>query len=233
LDFVDKPTQDFAFHSIFDGRTASLSRLESHFSILQGGKTPHPPHHHTDEEIIVLLSGSLMVIREDVAAPGQWKEEQMGPGELVYHASDDVHTLRAVGTEPAKYLVLKWRGGTEPTPNKKVMPSATITYAPAFAPHEQSSEGFATTPIFEGPTRYLRKLHCHVSTVRPGAGYDPHDDGYDVAIVLLEGIVETVGQRVEAPSAIFYSADHPHGLRNVGDTPAQYVVFEFHGLLGL
>jgi quercetin dioxygenase-like cupin family protein len=206
-----------------------MGRFESHFSVLQTGKTPHPPHQHLEEEIIVLLSGQLVVIRED-AATGQLTEEQAAPGELVYHSSANIHTLRAVGPAPARYLIFKWGGGAAPGP-VMVLSSKTMPYDQAFATHEQSNEGFAKTVIFENPTRYLRKLHCHASTLRPGAGYDPHDDNYDVAIVLLKGIVETVGQRVEAPSAIFYSADRPHGLRNVGDIAAQYVVFEFHGLM--
>jgi hypothetical protein len=45
---------------------------------------------------------------------------------------------------------------------------------------------------------------------------------------LLSGVVETVGYTVEAPSAIFYAAHQPHGIKNTGTIPAQYIVFEFH-----
>ncbi len=113
------------------------------------------------------------------------------------------------------------------------LPAATFPFGEAFASQAQDAGEFTTTLIFESPTRYLRRLHCHVSTLRPGAGYDPHEDDYDVAMVLLSGTVETAGRRVEAPSAIFYSADQPHGIRNVGDKPAQYVVLEFHGPIDL
>lgn len=231
MDFADDLAQGFKVHPIVDGRTPSMARFESHFSILQAGQTPHPPHGHAEEEVIVLLSGQLVVIRED-AATGHRTEEPAATGELVYHSSENIHTLRAVGPGPARYLVLKWGGVAVPGPDAVLAPK-TIPYQQAMAAHEQRAEGFASTLIFEGPTRYLRRLHCHVSTVRPGAGYDPHHDDYDVAIVLLKGTVETVGQRVEAPSVIFYSADEPHGLRNVGGNTAEYVVFEFHGPIQL
>jgi hypothetical protein len=50
-----------------------------------------------------------------------------------------------------------------------------------------------------------------------------------VAIVLLEGEVETDGHRVKAPGVIFYSAGESHDMKNVGSSRAIYVVFEFHG----
>src|SRR5204862_42584 len=65
--------------------------------------------------------------------------------------------------------------------------------------------------IFDRPTRYLRKLQGHVTVLEPGAGYDAHADAYDVAIVVLEGEVETIGGRAAPHDAIFYRAGEPHG----------------------
>jgi quercetin dioxygenase-like cupin family protein len=77
-------------------------------------------------------------------------------------------------------------------------------------------------------TANLEKLHGHTSTLTPGAGYDPHADPYDVAIIVLEGEVETLGKRVGPHGVIFYAAGEPHGIRNPGYTIARYIVFEFH-----
>jgi redox-sensitive bicupin YhaK (pirin superfamily) len=54
-------------------------------------------------------------------------------------------------------------------------------------------------------------------------------DAYDVAIIVLEGEVETLGQRVAPHGVIFYAAGEAHGLSNPGTTTARYLVFEFHG----
>ena len=75
----------------------------------------------------------------------------------------------------------------------------------------------------------LAEAHCHASTLPAGEGYRPHIDHYDVAIVVLEGEVETLGERVGPHGVIFYAAGEPHGMRNPGQTVARYVVFEFHG----
>jgi redox-sensitive bicupin YhaK (pirin superfamily) len=92
-----------------------------------------------------------------------------------------------------------------------------------------SSTGVDMRRVFEGPTMFLGKLHAHVTTLQPGAGYAPHVDGYDVAILTLAGTVETVGQRVDPLSVIYYGAGEPHGMCNVGAAVARYLVFEFHG----
>jgi hypothetical protein len=83
--------------------------------------------------------------------------------------------------------------------------------------------------LFEGSTQYLRKLHSHVTVLEPGGGYEPHVDAYDVAIVVLEGALETIGGHAAPHDVIFYRAGEAHGMRNVGDGAARYVVFELHG----
>jgi hypothetical protein len=50
-----------------------------------------------------------------------------------------------------------------------------------------------------------------------------------VAIVLLGGKVSSLDQTVTAPAVLFHPAGESHGLRNIGDQPARYIVFEFHG----
>ncbi|HET7446590.1 MAG TPA: hypothetical protein VFJ49_01495 [Methyloceanibacter sp.] len=64
---------------------------------------------------------------------------------------------------------------------------------------------FGREPI-EGPSAYLSKLHSHLSILQPGAGYAPHQDGHDVAIVVLDGTVETMGRVVEPYGVVFYAA---------------------------
>ncbi|MEX1013808.1 MAG: hypothetical protein WDZ80_01445, partial [Candidatus Paceibacterota bacterium] len=83
--------------------------------------------------------------------------------------------------------------------------------------------------LFEGPTKYLHKFRAHMSTLLPNGGYEPHSDPYDVALLVLSGTVETIGRSVGPNSVVFYAAGEPHGIRNVGEVNAAYLVFEFHG----
>jgi hypothetical protein len=49
-----------------------------------------------------------------------------------------------------------------------------------------------------------------------------------VAILVLGGKVETLDRVVEPLGVVFYAAGEMHGMKNVGDVPARYLVFEFH-----
>lgn len=79
----------------------------------------------------------------------------------------------------------------------------------------------------------MRQVRAYTSPLlhapAPGAGYDAHVDAYDVAILVLSGTVEPLGRRVERNGVIFYAAGEPHGMKNIGETEATYLVFEFHG----
>ena len=72
---------------------------------------------------------------------------------------------------------------------------------------QKLAQGVVYEEILNGPTAYLSRLQSHITTLQQGAGYQPHSDAYDVAILLLRGTVETLGQIVEAHSVIFYR--HP------------------------
>ena len=45
---------------------------------------------------------------------------------------------------------------------------------------------------------------------------------------MLEGEIETLGERVRPHGVIHYTAGEPHGMHNPGEVPATYIVFEFH-----
>jgi quercetin dioxygenase-like cupin family protein len=126
---------------------------------------------------------------------------------------------------PANYLLLRWQSG--PGANPPLGFGRFDALAPVAPPTPE--KGFRAQLLFEGPTAKLRKLHCHVSTLLPGAGYSPHVDAHDVAIVVLEGEVETLEERAKPCSVIFYPAGESHGMTNPGSSIVRYLVFEFHG----
>ena len=96
---------------------------------------------------------------------------------------------------------------------------------------EQTSlhqKGFATKVLFESCTSYLSKLHCHISTLEAHSGYPPHADEYEVAILVLSGKIKTLGENIGANGVIYYAAGQAHGMENIENTIAKYLVFEFH-----
>jgi uncharacterized cupin superfamily protein len=213
-------------HAIFRGATAGLRTLTCHASALLPGQIPHPPHKHEEEELLVVLDGEIDVILPGAPAGDRDHRHRLTPGEFVYYPASFLHTLQTTSGRPASYLMFKWRTDATGAP-------APLGFEQrrAFDPAGRDPEhagGRRLRVLVEGPTAYLRKLQSHASTLAPGAGYPPHVDAYDVAVVVLEGVVETLGQRVAPCGVIFYAAGEAHGMHNPGTTPARYLVFEFH-----
>jgi len=95
--------------SIVKGPTATLDELEMHVTTLNPGKEPHPPHKHPNEELVFLDKGTV-----EVLVNGEWK--RVGPGSVIFNASNVLHGLRNVGDIPAQYHVVSWR--TDKTPKE-------------------------------------------------------------------------------------------------------------------
>jgi mannose-6-phosphate isomerase-like protein (cupin superfamily) len=86
---------------VFQAPTATLDELECHITTLNAGETPHPPHKHPDEEILFLKEGTLEAVQDG-------KTIRIGPGSVIFQASNQLHSVRNVGTTPAIYAVVKW-----------------------------------------------------------------------------------------------------------------------------
>ncbi|HTB96826.1 MAG TPA: cupin domain-containing protein [Terracidiphilus sp.] len=98
---IPKKTATGEVRSLYKGPTATLDQLEMHVSTLNPGMTSHPPHQHINEELIILREGEC-----ETLSNGQWVK--VGPGSVVFNASNSLHGFRNVGTTPAVYHVINW-----------------------------------------------------------------------------------------------------------------------------
>jgi mannose-6-phosphate isomerase-like protein (cupin superfamily) len=90
----------------------------------------------------------------------------------------------------------------------------------------------ARRDFFDSPTATLDQLECHATTLNVGeAPHPPHQHPEEELILVKEGTLEAmqngVTKRIGAGSIIFEASNEPHGLRNVGQTPATYYVIRF------
>jgi quercetin dioxygenase-like cupin family protein len=224
--FPDKELTSRSREVYFDSPTATSAEFSVYAFFLPAGETPLQPHMHAEDELIVPIESQLEVLTTDSRGP---LTEHVAPGKVVFNAAEQTHAISSLSDERASYLVLKWKS-RDPRPFEAALGSAVFDFHKM---HRRQLRGeqrrFRADTIFEGATRNLKKLHSHASTLAPGAGYPEQKDPSDIAVVLLRGRVETLGQEATAPAVFFYPAGRPHGLQNVGAEPAQYVVFEFHG----
>lgn len=82
---------------------------------------------------------------------------------------------------------------------------------------------------FVGPENGAKGFTVHMSVIRPGErSHPPHVHEAEEVIFLLDGTAEvTVGDevRVVTPNtAVYYTPNVPHCLRNGGDTDMRYLV---------
>ncbi len=101
------PTKVGNVRQVMKGPTATLEQLEVHVTTLNPGEQPHPPHKHPNEEMLIIREGTL-----ETLSNGEWR--RVGPGAVIFNASDVMHGLRNVGTTPAVYHVVNWKTATTP-----------------------------------------------------------------------------------------------------------------------
>jgi quercetin dioxygenase-like cupin family protein len=81
--------------------TPTLDELEIHISTLAPGKSPHAPHQHQHEELLILKEGTLETFQSGAT-------RRVGPGGIIFQASNELHNVTNVGTTPATYYVIGW-----------------------------------------------------------------------------------------------------------------------------
>ncbi len=90
--------------------------------------------------------------------------------------------------------------------------------------------------FFDGPTATLQRLECHVTTVNPGkASHLPHHHPEEEIVIIREGSVEALingeWKHLGPGSVVFNACNITHDMRNAGDIPAVYHVFEWRSSL--
>jgi len=95
-------TEVGSVRQFFRAPTVTLDELECHVTTLTPGAQSHPPHRHPNEELVIVREGTV-----EVLVNGEWK--RVGPGSVIFNASNQLHALRNVGAGTATYHVINWQ----------------------------------------------------------------------------------------------------------------------------
>lgn len=210
-----------ARRELFRAPTATLEELEGHVTTVNPGLAPHAPHQHPDEELMVLKEGT-------VEALVGGKTVRVGPGSVIFQASNQLHGLRNVGDVPATYHVFRWKSGA-PREAKNLLPSTAFEWGAMKATKEKYG---ARRQLVQSPTATLAELESHVTTLdaRQATG-EPHRHSEEALLIVKEGTVEVlynnVWRRVGPGSVVFEASNQLHGVRNAGETRATYHVIKW------
>jgi quercetin dioxygenase-like cupin family protein len=86
--------------------------------------------------------------------------------------------------------------------------------------------------VVRQPTRTLDELEMHITTLNPRTtSHPPHTHANEEMVIVREGTLQAHvnGKEVVVGpgSVLFYASMQPHGVRNIGDTPATYFVINW------
>lgn len=95
------------YRQLVRARTATLEELEMHVTTLNPGLSSHPPHRHPNEELVILQTGALEALVNG-------KTVHLGPGSVLFNASNQWHSVKSVGDVPATYHVINWTSTATP-----------------------------------------------------------------------------------------------------------------------
>lgn len=230
VDFDSLPTS--GPRQIFDNPSVAMDKVEVHVTTLAPDKESHPVHRHPWEEIIYVRSGQVDFTINGIV-------HHAGPGGYAFFASNDPHNARNVGSEPATYYVINFVPDTASSPAAANAPSAAAQHSPGkfqstvidtnSVPPIASPTGSHFTVVASQPTLTFLALETHVTTLSPGQHTAPDIiDSNDEIVILRSGQVEVtvngISSRMNAGSLMYWAPNDKRTLRNIGTTPASYLV---------
>jgi quercetin dioxygenase-like cupin family protein len=96
-----KETKSGSSRDFFRAPTATLDQLECHVTTVNPGEASHAPHSHPEEELILIKEGTVEAFQNGVTT-------ELGPGSIIFEASNEPHGVRNIGKTTATYYVIKW-----------------------------------------------------------------------------------------------------------------------------
>jgi mannose-6-phosphate isomerase-like protein (cupin superfamily) len=84
---------------LFTGKTHTGFKMESHQSDIAPGEVNHPPHQHLREEMMLVREGTM-----ELTISG--KPYRLGPADVGFIGSNEIHNAKNVGTVRAQYFIV-------------------------------------------------------------------------------------------------------------------------------
>jgi len=113
LPVTTNPTTKATTRQVYNGVTTRGELVSMHMTGVEPGQPPHGPHQHENEELVIVREGTIdMEIGGKSGEFGHGQTTRVGPGSVVYIASNDVHGFHNAGTTPALVYIIAYGNRT-------------------------------------------------------------------------------------------------------------------------
>lgn len=206
---------------IMDGATPYLTNLEVHVTMLDPGKSAHPPHKHdSTEELIIVKEGKLRVT---IAG----KTKILNKGGVSIAMPGDLHETVNAGTGKAVYYLLKYT--KKKRDSTDIIPSIIIDWNEVKA--EKTDRGLRRQQ-FNQPTFLFEQFDMHATTLNQGQiSHPPHTHRQEEIIIVRKGTIEMqIGDtftKAATGDLIFLNSGVLHALKNLSNRQCEYFAFQW------
>jgi quercetin dioxygenase-like cupin family protein len=115
-DIAARDTEVGQYRHVVRQPTRTLAELEMHITTLRPHTSSHAPHTHPNEELVIVKEGTLQ-------AHVNGEEIVVGPGSVLFFASNQPHAVQNIGDSPATYHVINWKSATAADKKLPVKPA--------------------------------------------------------------------------------------------------------------